>query len=55
MGSVSKENKEKKTENVIAPVVLVIFLYGVKGLVHIYKPLKWPPVYQSGIFDEIAK
>ena len=30
-------------------------LYGVKGEAHIYLQLKWPPVYQSAIFDQIGK
>ena len=39
----------------MATVVLVILLCRVKGLAHIYVQLKWSPVYQSAIVDQITK
>ena len=51
----SSKNKEKKAKNFIASVVLVILLNGVKGLAPIYVQQKWPTVYQSATFDQIAK
>jgi len=51
---ITSTNKGKRY-NVRGPVVLLVLLYEVKGLGHIYLQLKWLPVYQSAIFDQITK